>query len=113
MTHHDRVHRMRRAMEEACLDALVLRFPENVLLLSGFWPMIGAATLVFPREGDATLIAPGYFSAEVEASLWHGVPRYYRFGVLDAGDAADSTLRALTDIGAGKNWRHIGYEASF
>ena len=35
-------------MEAAQLDALVLRLPENVLLLSGFWPMIGAAFLVFP-----------------------------------------------------------------
>ena len=100
-------------MEEARLDALVLRLPENVLLLSGFWPMIGAATLVFPREGDATLIAPGYFSAEVEASLWHGVPRYYRFGVLDAGDPADSVFRAISDVASGRNWRRIGYEGSF
>ena len=53
-----RLDRMRRAMERERLDALVLRLPENVLLLSGWWPMIGASTLLFPREGDATLLVP-------------------------------------------------------
>lgn len=113
MSHRDRVSRMKRAMEEARLDAMVLRLPENVLLLTGFWPMIGAATLVFPREGDATLVSPHYFSLEVEASLWHSVPRYYRFGLLDAGDAEDSVFQALRDIASGRNWRNIGYEAGF
>src|SRR5215472_1245769 len=113
MSHHDRVHRMRRAMEEARLDALVLRLPENVLLLTGFWPMVGAATLVFPREGDAALVSPDYFSGEVESSIWHGVPHYYRFGVLGAGDAADSVYRAISQVASGRNWRRIGYEGSF
>jgi len=100
-------------MEQARLDALVLRLPENVLLLTGFWPMIGAATLVFPREGEATLVAPDYFSVEVETSLLHGVPRYYRFGVLGAGKPADAVFKALSDLAAGSNWRRIGYEGSF
>jgi len=30
--------KMRRAMEAQNLDALILRLPENVLLLSGHWP---------------------------------------------------------------------------
>ena len=57
-SHQVRLNRMRLAMERERLDALVLRLPESVLLLSGWWPMIGASTLLFPREGDATLLVP-------------------------------------------------------
>lgn len=38
-------------MEAWRLDALLVGLQENVLLLSGFWPMIGASVLVFPHEG--------------------------------------------------------------
>ena len=57
-------------MERERLDALVLRLPENVLLLSGWWPMIGASTLLFLREGDAALLVPECYLPEVNATVW-------------------------------------------
>ena len=44
-------------MAEEDVDALVVRAPDNVLYLSNFLPMKGYDIVVFPREGDATLIA--------------------------------------------------------
>ena len=64
-----RLDRMRQAMEAARLDALVLRLPENVLLLSGYWPMLGASTLVFPLDGRPQILVPEYYAAEASASL--------------------------------------------
>src|SRR5580658_1699949 len=61
MSNEVRRTRMRKAMEAQKLDALILRLPENVLLLSGHWPMIGVAFLVFPLEGKATGIFPECF----------------------------------------------------
>ena len=113
MDNLERLNRMRRAMEEAQLDALVLRLPENILLLSGFWPMIGASTLLFPREGKATIIAPAYFSEEVEATLWDADTHYFKFGVLGGIDSQTGILNALKERAAGKNWKQVGYEASF
>src|SRR5579862_9044224 len=98
----DRTTRMRQAMEAARLDALVLRLPENVLLLSGFWPMIGATTLVFPREGKPVCIAPHCYERETQASLWEAEAIYYRFGVLNAPDPAVAVGALLADVSRGK-----------
>lgn len=104
---------MRAAMERAGLDALVLRLPENVLLLSGYWPMLGVCTLVFPREGRASVLIPDYYEEEAGPNLWDAEPCYFRFGVLGAPDSVDVTRGFLADAARGKGWRRVGYEGSF
>jgi Xaa-Pro dipeptidase len=100
-------------MEAARLDALVVRLPENVLLLSGFWPMIGASTLVFPREGRPAILIPHYYESEAQPALWEAEAFWYRFGVLGAPDSLAALHDFLAHSAAGKNWRRIGYEANF
>ena len=51
-----KLDRVRTLMAEEELDALVVRAPDNVLYLSNFWGMKGYDAVVFPREGEATLI---------------------------------------------------------
>lgn len=110
-----RLDRMRRAMEAAQLDALVVRLPENVLLLSGYWPMLGLTTLVFPREGEAQLAIPEYYAGEASPCLWDGAKnvRWFRFGDLWSRDPMEETHDFLRDIAKGKGWRRIGYEGTF
>ena len=100
-------------MEAARLDALVLRLPENVLLLSGFWPMIGASTLVFPVDGPSAILVPKYYENEAKPSLWEAEPHWYQFGVLGAPDPADALQRFLSGLPGSKAWKRIGYEGSF
>lgn len=109
----DRIDRMRKALEAARLDALVLRLPENVLLLSGFWPMIGASTLVFPREGKASILIPACWENEAKPSIWEADPHFFEFGVLSAPDPASTLHNFLSSSARGRNWKRIGYEASF
>jgi len=75
--------------------------------------MIGAAALVFPREGEAVCILPHCYESEARPFLWEAGTRFYRYGVLDAPEP----LSALRDILAGtardKRWRRIGYDGSF
>ena len=52
-----KLSRVRTLMKEQDLDALVVRAPDNLVYLSNYWCMKGYDALVFPREGDATLIA--------------------------------------------------------
>jgi Xaa-Pro aminopeptidase len=111
--YQERLSRMRRAMERDQVDALILRLPENVLLLSGWWPMIGASVLVFPRESEAVCIIPDCFEQEAAASLWEARPVFYRFGVLDAPPAVEAMAKALRQAASGKGWKRIGYEGSF
>ncbi len=104
---------MRQAMERAGLDALVLRLPENVLLLSGYWPMLGICALVFPREGRASVLIPDYYDEEAGPDLWDAEPVYFRFGVLGAPDPVEVTRGFLADAARDKGWRRVGYEGSF
>jgi Xaa-Pro dipeptidase len=104
---------MRKAMEAERLDALVLRLPENVLLLSGFWPMIGASTLVFSLDGDSVCIIPNCYQAEAARSLWDAGAVYYGYGVLGAPDPAKAVQDSLEMIIKGKSWKRVGYEGSF
>ena len=43
-------------MAERDLDVLVVRAPDNVVYLTGFWGMKGYDACVFPREGEPVLI---------------------------------------------------------
>ena len=51
-----KLERVRGLMAEEDVDALVVRAPDNVLYLANFQPMKGYDVVVFPREGEQTLI---------------------------------------------------------
>jgi Xaa-Pro dipeptidase len=48
--------RNREAMAAFGLDGLVCRLPENVLVLTGYWPLSGSAFAVALRDGPSALI---------------------------------------------------------
>ena len=54
----ERIKVARAAMSAEGLDALLCRLPENVLLLSGYWPLTGRSFLLFPREGKPVCFVP-------------------------------------------------------
>jgi Xaa-Pro dipeptidase len=54
----ERHERVRRALQEARLDALVCRLTEHVVLLTGYCPNIGGSMVVFPAEGEPVLLMP-------------------------------------------------------
>lgn len=110
---NERLDRMRKAMEAAPLDALILRLPENVVLLSGFWPMIGASTLVFPRDGKASILIPAYWEREASPCLWEAEPHWFEFGVLGAPDPANTLHDFLSSLARKGQWKRVGYEGNF
>ncbi len=57
-------------MADADLDALAVRAPDNVLYLSSYWGMKGYETLVFPREGEPTLVCLEPSQGDVERTAW-------------------------------------------
>lgn len=113
MVNEERLERMREAMQAERLDALVLRLPENVLLLSGFWPMIGATVLIFPLDGTPICVIPQCFEGEASVALWGAVTAYYRYGVLGAQDPASELRPILHGFAQRGGWKRIGYEAGF
>ena len=46
----ERAGRIRRVLTENKWDAVACTLPSNVLLLSGYWPVIGSAIAIFTRD---------------------------------------------------------------
>lgn len=54
----ERRRRTREALVKAQLDGVVCALPANVLLLSGYWPVIGNSLAVATKSGTLTLLVP-------------------------------------------------------
>lgn len=93
----ERLNRTRASLQAARLGAVVCRLPENILLLSGYWPMNGFALLVFPVEGEPVLVAP-VAENELAQDGWVGDIRTFPWGLVDSGDPFESIARILGQI---------------
>lgn len=54
----ERRQRIQQALAEASLDAFISVAPSSVLLLTSYWPIMGASVAVATRDGGVHLIAP-------------------------------------------------------
>ncbi|MDQ4029508.1 MAG: Xaa-Pro peptidase family protein [Actinomycetota bacterium] len=104
-----KLDRVRELMAEQELDALVVRAPDNVLYLSNFWAMKGYDVVVFPREGDSTLICLEASEADADRSAWTSDVRLFRG--YDETDPRPPTARALAAAAeAARSYGRIGLE---
>ena len=107
----ERLNRVRSLMAERELDALVVRAPDNVVYLTGFWGMKGYDACVFPREGEPVLICLEASADDAERTS------YTRDIRLISGYAADDprpvtarTLEAALD--ATRDYEKVALELS-
>ena len=54
----ERKSRIQQALLEANLDAVICALPSDVLLLTGYWPVVGASVAICFREGPTILLVP-------------------------------------------------------
>jgi Xaa-Pro aminopeptidase len=108
-----KLDRVRALMAEADLDAIVARAPDNVLYLTNFWGMKGYDAVVFPRDGDPTLITIEASEADAARTAWTGDVSFIRG--YDPGDprppfarTLDAAQAAVARHGAGR----VGLELS-
>ena len=73
-----KLERVRALMAEEDFDALVVRAPDNVLYLSNFWGMKGYDAVVFPREGEPTLICLEASADDAARTAWTTDVRLFR-----------------------------------
>lgn len=109
-----RLDTLTRALVHSKLEALCCRLPQNVLLLTGYWPMLGTAIALLTRAGTLTLIVP-----EDERDLarrgWVAEEWILGFApaTLDHLDDSDTAARPLLAEAAGRmglDRASIGYE---
>lgn len=108
----ERVERIGQALRTAAMDALVCALPSNVLLLSGYWPVVGTSVAVATREGGIGLAIPAdeYDLASVG---WADAVERFTPGSLDAlvpltGAVTPAVARLLRRLGVGG--ARLGYE---
>ena len=88
-----KLDRVRALMKDQDLDALVVRAPDNVLYLTNYWCMKGYDAVVFPREGEPTLIALEPQLADAERNSWTRDIRLFKG--YDERDPRPPQFRAL------------------
>lgn len=112
MRDHDRIDRIRRGLQRVQLDAILCTLPDYVLLLSGYWPVIGDSIAIATSEGRICLIVPED-EEELARAGWADEIRTFRPGRLDklqsTGDAAFEALQECAH-GLGITHARIGYE---
>ena len=109
-----RIERMRKAMAAEEIDALILRLPENITMLGGYYPLTGLNFLLFPGESEPAVIVPASEKDEAAKGWWNDLATF-EFGTISAGNPDEKIEKLLKDIVArkGKTWKRIGYEGSF
>ncbi len=107
----ERIARVQEALAAEGLSALVCRLPEHVVMLSGYWPVIGRSAVIVPAEGKPVLIAP---EMEREALARAFVDDIRIFPVWRIGDPLpDESLGSLLRDAAaalGLPGRRVGWE---
>lgn len=112
----ERVRRLVAALTTAQLDAFCCRLPHNVLLLTGYWPVLGNSTALFTRAGDVALIVPAD-ELELARQGWvtdEAILSFTPITLEHLGDANEATRPLLAQVGRqlGLARAAIGYEGS-
>jgi Xaa-Pro aminopeptidase len=107
-----RIARIREALREAKLDALVCTLPANVLMLSGYWPVVGSTVAVAAADGRIAVLTPED-ERDVAIGGWADEVRTYQPGSLSKiSSPVDAVREPLADLlrGLGVERGSIGYE---
>lgn len=94
----ERVERVVAALWDGGYDALICALPANVLLLTGYWPVIGSAIAIATREGRVAILAPAD-EHELAQAGWADDVHVFRPGglssLVDVCSAAAEPLSGL------------------
>ncbi|MGZ4813834.1 MAG: M24 family metallopeptidase [Terriglobales bacterium] len=108
----ERIERVQQALKDASLDGLIATLPSNVLMLSGYWPVIGTAVAVVSKEGDVAILAPedeSRFAEHSWATRIHTFKPHSLDKITTPALSVTGPLRALLhDMGL--HCARIGYE---
>ena len=108
----ERVRRLQDALKDAQLDAILTTLPSYVLMVSGYWPVLGTAMAIATAEGEVAVLAPEDELRFAEHSWAHRV-RTFKPARLDAIttaaiEAAQPLRALLRDLEV--HCARIGYE---
>lgn len=108
---HPRIAQTQAALAADGLAALICRLPEHLVMLAGYWPVIGRSALVIPADGAPILLAPAMEQDPLRRAF---VQDIRTFPVWKLGDPApdESLARLLGDVAVQRRLkgRRVGAE---
>jgi Xaa-Pro aminopeptidase len=112
MTDPERARSIQHALTHAGLDALICSLPMHVLLLSGYWPVVGTSLVIATREGRVQVMAPSDEEELARAAGVRGVRTFKPASLHDLRSAAETVRPALQEAAQQLGLEHarIGYE---
>ena len=110
-----RLERVQKLMREEDIDVLICRLTENVLYLTGYWPVIGASIVLFRQDGDTTLIIPSSEKDYTKSSWVEDIRTYPFINMETLANPTRDTQPFLQEVAREKEYEQarIGYEGSF
>ncbi|HLH39733.1 MAG TPA: Xaa-Pro peptidase family protein [Bryobacteraceae bacterium] len=111
----ERISRIARALKAANLDALVCTLGSNVLLVSGYWPVLGNAIAMCTREGAVAVVAP---EDEMEFAERSWADHIFAFApgslekLTNTLDSVPDALCRAVQFTAGRKAVNIGHDGS-
>jgi len=109
----ERLDRVTRELVSADMDALICTLPMNVLMLTGYWPVIGNSVAIVTREGRVSLLVPGD-ELDLAHTSWADDVVCYSAGSLNwLTSSLDSLILPLRELfqQATLNNARIGFES--
>lgn len=95
---NERVERVQGALDAAALDAVICALPSNVLLLTGYWPVVGDAIAIATRDGVVATLAPAD-EREIAGHGWSDELWVFEWGGLAAlPSLVDAVRRPLGEL---------------
>lgn len=106
----ERAQRIQTALAVHEIDLLVCALPMNVLMMSGYWPVVGTGVALAFRGGPIVLLIPAD-ETELAACGWADAIHTFKPASLENVETvAEAIEKPLADLTKGRGWR-IGYEA--
>ncbi len=114
MQNAERLDRIRSALRKHQWDLVICALPKNVLLLSGYWPVVGTGVAVASSEGRVLLLVPED-EEDLAKNGWADEVHTFKPGSLEKLITAAEAIRAplgelLKSFSTGN--LHAGFEAN-
>jgi Xaa-Pro aminopeptidase len=92
----ERIGRVRQALRDEGLDALACALPVNVLLLTGYWPVVGTSVVLAGRDGPTVLLVPADEQELAQRGWADEVHTFEPASLADLRTAVDALRQPLT-----------------
>ncbi len=109
----ERMDRIRQGLQQAGLDACICSLPTDVLLLSGYWPVIGTSVAIATQDGRVIVIIPAD-EQELAEQGWAEVKTMPSAALNQMPDLLSTLQSTLTPVlqALGLDRGRIGFEGS-